>query len=174
MALNSANARVAVTGAVYVAPTGTAAPTTAVSALNAAFKDLGYMSEDGITEARERSSETLRAWQNAATLRVIQTEAGITFNFTMVETKKETVELFYGSSVTDATGLITIDPASTGGRKSFVLDVIDGADIERTYIAEGEVTEVGDKVYAGTEVIGYEVTITAYTNPTRWYTDLIV
>jgi len=174
MAVITGNTRVAVTGEVYVAPTGTAAPTTAVVALNAAFKGLGGLSEDGITEERDRSTEDIRIWQNAAIARTVITESAIRFVFTMVETKKDTVELYYGSAVTDATGLITINPANTGGRKSFVIDVIDGALVERTYIAEGEITEVGEKTYASGEAIGYEVTLTAYTSPLRYYTALIV
>lgn len=174
MALVAANVRVAVTGAVYVAPTGTAAPTAFGSTLNAAFKDLGYVSEDGVTETRERSTEDIRAWQNAAIVRTAVTESAIRFQFVLIETKKETVEAFYGSSVTDATGLITIDPSTTGGRKSWVLDIIDGAVTERTYIAEGEITEVGDVVYANGEPIGHDVTVTAYTSPLRWYSQLIV
>jgi hypothetical protein len=41
MALDSDNVRVAVSGAVYVAPTGTTAPTDSGTALDAAFIDLG-------------------------------------------------------------------------------------------------------------------------------------
>lgn len=43
MALDSDNVRVATTGAVYVAPTGTTAPTDSDGTLNAAFVDLGYV-----------------------------------------------------------------------------------------------------------------------------------
>lgn len=174
MAVVTANVRVGVTGEVYVAPVGTALPTTAIATPNVAFKGLGSVSEDGIAESRDRATDDIRIWQNSAIARTVITESSLRFTFTMVETKKETVELYYGSSVTDATGLITIDPAATGGRKSFIIDVIDGDKIERTVIAEGEVTEVGDKTYANGEPIGYEVTITAYTNPLRYYTALIV
>jgi len=57
-------------------------------------------------------------------------------------------------------------PSSTGGRQSFILDVVDGAELLRTYIPQGEVTEVGDVVYASGSAIGYEVTITAYPDTT--------
>jgi hypothetical protein len=36
------------------------------------------------------------------------------------------------------------------------------SEVIRTYIPAGEVTEVGDKVYASGEPVGYEITITAY------------
>jgi hypothetical protein len=45
-----------------------------------------------------------------------------------------------------------------------VLDVVDGAELERIYIPDGVVTEVGDRVYANAEAIGYEMTIEAQYN----------
>lgn len=161
MALDSANVRVAVTGVVSVGPTTATAPADADSPLTG-FDDLGYVHEDGVTETRERSTEQLRAWQNAEIVREVVTEASVTYTFRLVETKKETVELYYGSTVDPSDGSIAVIPSRTGGRKSFVIDVIDGTDYIRTYIAEGEVTEVGEQVYASGEPIGYEVTITAY------------
>lgn len=162
MALDSSNVRVAVTGIVAVAPTGTAAPTNGSSALNAAFADLGYVHEDGVTETRDRTTNSIPAWQNGDNVREVVTAASLTFAFRMIETKKATVELYYGNAVTDATGSIVIVPARTGGRKSYVIDVIDGDEFIRTYIPAGEITEVGDIVYQNGEPIGYEVTVTAY------------
>lgn|SRR5690606_28090912 len=159
MALDSANVRVAITGAVMVADTVEAAPVDGDTPWHGA--DLGYVSEDGVTETRERSSESIRAWQNADTVREVVTEANLTYTFTLIETKAETVELYYGSEV-DADGSLVVVPANTGGRKSFVLDVVDGDEFIRTYIPSGEVTEVGDQVYSNGEPIGYEVTIRAY------------
>ena len=40
--------------------------------------------------------------------------------------------------------------------------MIDGGNLERVYIPAGEVVEIGEKVYANGEPIGYEVTVTAY------------
>lgn len=160
MALDSSNVRVAVTGAIYAGPTSTTAPTSAVSVV-AGLDDLGYVGEDGVTETRDRSSEKIRAWQHGATVREVVTEGDFTLTCVLLETKKETIELYYGGTVA-ADGSIVINPTETGGRKSFVVDVIDDEDFIRTYIKEGEVTEVGDQVYANGEAIGYEVTIAAY------------
>jgi hypothetical protein len=126
------------------------------------------VSEDGVTETRDRSSNDIKAWQNGATVRTVVTDSGLTYTFTLLETKKETVELYYGTTVTQSAseGNFVIVPANTGGRKSFIIDVIDGAELIRTYIPQGEVTEVGDRVYANGEPIGYEVTITTYADST--------
>lgn len=181
MALNSSNVRVAVTGALNVAPTTTAAPTSASSALPAAYKDLGYFSDDGVTETRDRSTDSIRGWQNAALLREVVTESSLTFQGVLVETKKETVELYYGTTVA-ADGSIKIDPSSTGGRKSFVLDIIDGGELIRAYVPSGEITDVGDQTFASGEAIGYDVTVTAYAvsdangsqySAIKWYSSLV-
>lgn len=162
MALVSSNVRVAVTGAVYAAPTGTAAPTAADSTPNVAFKDLGYVSEDGVTETRDRSTNQIKAWQNSDLVREVVTDSKLSYALTLIETKEDVVELFYGAAADSSDGSIEVVPAATGGRKSFIIDVIDGTDLIRTYLPSAEITEVGDQVYASGEAIGYEITITGY------------
>lgn len=161
MANENKNVRVAVTGAVYVGPTDTEAPTDALSAVPTGLNDLGYVSEEGVTETRERSTNQIRAWQKGALVREVTTESSMQFSFRLIETKKETVELFYGSSV-EADGSIKIKPSESGGRQSFVLDIVDGDEEIRVYVKDAELAEVGDVVYANGEAIGYEVTLTAY------------
>ena len=166
MALTSSNVRVGVSGEISVGLTSATAPATAAAALTG-FTGLGYVGEDGVTETVNRTVENLKAWQNAATVRTVVTDADVTYQFVLIETTKATVELAYGTTVTQTSteGTYTLDPASTGGRKSFVIDVIDGANLKRIYIAEGEITEVGDTVYASGEPIGYDLTLVAYTKP---------
>lgn len=163
MTTNSSNVRVGVSGEVLMGATTAAAPS-GTGGTTVGFTGLGLVSEDGVTETRDRSSDDLKAWQNAATVRTVITDSKLTYTFTLIETKKETVELYYGTTVTAGAsdGNFVIVPANTGGRRSFVIDVVDGAELMRTYIPSGEVTEVGEKKYASGEPIGYEVTITAY------------
>jgi len=167
MATNSQNVRVAVTGAVSVGDTDATAPTGTSGALTG-FSDLGLIGEDGVTESRGRSTNDIKAWQGGALVRTVVTDGTLTYHFIMLETSKATAELFYGAtSVADVSdGSLVIVPTSTGGRKSFVLDVIDGSELLRVYVPQGEVTEVGDRVYQNGEAIGYEVTVTAYLDAT--------
>lgn len=160
MALNSSNVRVAVTGSISVAPLGTTGPTSLTTAL-AGFSDLGYVSEDGVTESTDRQTDEIKAWQNADVVRNIVTGASKSWQFTMIESKKETLELYYGGATT-ANGSIIIRPAETGGRKCYVLDIVDSSNLTRFWLPEAEITEVGDVSYKNGEPIGYDVTITAY------------
>lgn len=179
MSLNSENVRVAVTGAAYVAPTTATKPTSATSALGVDHKDLGYISDGGLTETRDRSTNQIRAWQNAALVREPVTESSIKYQFVLIETKKETIEEYYGVQVA-ADGSIKIDPGKTGGRKSYVFDVIDGDEVIRVSVPSGEVTEVGDQVYVNGDPIGYELTVTGYAitdgdesySAVKWYASL--
>jgi hypothetical protein len=160
MALDSDNVRVAVTGAVYVAPTGTTGPSFSDDALDNAFQDLGYVSADGISEALDKSTTQIRSWQDGSLVREIVSDGTYSVSMTFIETNQDVVELYYGASL--SSGELSIDPRATGGRQSFVIDVIDGNSIERTYIPAGEITSVGERTLASGEAIGYEVTITAY------------
>ena len=166
MALDSDNVRVAVTGAVYVAPTGTASPNYSDDALDAAFQDLGYVSSDGISESMDKSTTQIRSWQDGSLVREITSEGTYSVSLTFIETNQNVLELYYGTALTS--GAANIDPRETGGRKMFVIDVIDGTNIERTYIPAGEVTSIGERTLASGEAIGYEVTITAYADASQF------
>ncbi len=163
MALDSANAAVAVSGEVYVGDGSSTAPTLTTSVMTS-FKAMGYLSEDGIVITPEVSTENLRGWQNAALLRTLITESSVTAAFTMVEHKKDVIEFYWGTTVTQTStqGTYDIDPSVTGGRKKFVFDIIDNNQAERFYFPEGEVTERGEITNTSGELIGYGVTVTFY------------
>jgi hypothetical protein len=161
MATTAENVRVGTTGAIYVGDVAATAPTGATSALTG-FTELGYVSADGVTETRDRSTNQIRAWQNSDLVREVVTEATATFQCMLLETTLETLAAYYGSTVDIEDGSIEIDPSATGGRQSFVIDLVDGADAIRTYIPAGEILSVGEQVYQNGEPVGYDVTITAY------------
>jgi hypothetical protein len=174
MALDSDNVRVAVTGAVYVGPTSATAPSGTSSSLTA-FTDLGYVSADGITETIDKTTSQIRAWQGGALVREVVSEGTYSVTLTFIETNQDVLELYFGSAITG--GELDGDPTNSGGRKSFVMDVVDGTIVERTYIPAGEITAVGERTLASGEAIGYNVTITAYADTSnvtfkKWFSEL--
>jgi hypothetical protein len=175
MALVTENVRVAVTGVVSKGVLATAAPTSAASALAVGFKDLGLIGEDGVsyTAAGAGDSTPIKAWQNGMTVRTIRslTEDLPRWTFTLLETKLEVIEAYFGATVTQAVadGTWNIDTSVARVADSWVIDVVDAAELIRTYVPRGVVIEVGDLVYANAEPIGYEVTIEGERNSTLGY-----
>jgi hypothetical protein len=161
MAINAENVRVGTTGAIYVGETTATAPSGASATLTG-FTELGYVSADGVTETRDRSTNQIRAWQNSDLVREVVTEATATFQAMLLETSASVLAAYYGATVDISDGSIEIDPAATGGRKSFVIDLVDGSDVIRCYIPEGEILSVGEQMYQNGEPVGYDITITAY------------
>jgi hypothetical protein len=161
----AAAVKVGVTGSVWVGATSATAPTSSVSSLTG-FTELGYVSPDGIEESIDTSTSQIRAWQNGDLIREVITESTATFKFMLMETTKAVVELYYGTTASGSTTSTKVDvnPSATGGRKSFVLNTVDGASVIRTYIASGEVTAVEPIKSANGEVVGYGMTVTAFPN----------
>lgn len=163
----SANVNVAVTGAVYGSGAGTtpAAPTTSVSVLDMLFADLGYISSDGIVEGYADTTTEIKAWQGGTVVRTIISGSTATLKFAMIESKREVMELFHKGSVMVSDGDVgfKIDiMMPTPDARSFVVDVIDGNDHERIYVANGEVSARADVTYKSDQEKKYEVTITMY------------
>lgn len=165
MTLDAAKVRVAVTGAVYTGPTSATAPTSATSSVPATYNDMGYISEDGVTEAYDEDVQDIQAWQGGAIVRTVISSSKATISFTMIESKASTLELYHKGSTMESLGVngYKIDVKTPNVvRKKFILDVLDGSTHVRIYVADGEVTERGEIVYANDEPIGYNVTITCY------------
>lgn len=163
MALVADNVQVGVTGAVYMAPSATAVPTSTVAALNAAFTDVGYIGEDGVTTSVGTDTNDIKAWQNGDIVRRVQTSHEFTIQFTMIETNGKSLELYYGNYTAGGGGSGSVQ--ITGAqpyRGAFVCHVADGSDVIRIVIPDGQITERGDVTYVNEDAISYDVTITAY------------
>lgn len=179
MAKDNTEVRVAVDGVVASGLTSATAPVDAAAAFSAltGFTDLGYVSEDGVTEANSQTVEKIKAWQKSAVVRSSVTEGETTYAFTLIQTNADTLAEYYGAAVA-SDGSIIVDPTRERPHRSYIIDVIDGDELIRTYIPDGQVTEVGDQVYQAGAAIGYQVTITAYDNTTlggvakKWYASL--
>lgn len=177
MSKDNTEVRVAVDGVIASGPLTATAPTDAVAALPSGFVDLGYVSEDGVTETSTQTVEKIRAWQKAAVVRQTVTEGESTFPYTLIQTNAAVLAEYYGATVAND-GSIVLDPTRERPHRSYIIDVIDGDELIRTYIPDGQVTEVGDQVYQNGQPIGYEMTLTAYDNEViggvakKWYASL--
>lgn len=167
---NVAAGKPKVGGAIFRAPLGTTLPTDATTALNAAFKCIGYCSEDGLVESESRDVEEIKAWGGDVVGRT-QTGYVKTYQFTAIETNVEVLKARYGDSNVTATGNnMTIKHTSAELPKCcWVFELLLGDRIERKVIPIGSVTETGDITYNGQDPVGYEMTLSTYADETSTY-----
>ena len=153
------------TGAIFVAPSGTDVPTDATAPLAETYKCVGYISEDGVTNAVTTDSEPVKAWGGDTVLNT-QTSREETFAFKMIETNKTSLEQAYGAgNVTEESESGSLSIKHNSKEKSvyvYVMEVIlTGNRIKRIVVPVGKVIEMGDVVYKDNEPIGYEITVSA-------------
>lgn len=65
MSNDADNVRVALTGSILMAPKGSTAPVDLDSAWDAAWTDLGFMSDDGVSMEYSTDVEDINAWQSS-------------------------------------------------------------------------------------------------------------
>jgi hypothetical protein len=152
------NVRVAVTGAVYYGPAGTALPTNATTSLNAAFEELGYVDDNGLTQTIDESTTRIQAWQNGDTVRTVQDSHALTYQFACLETNDQVLDAYYGNYV-NGTVEVRADAETRG---EWVFHIIDGGDLIRIVVPDGQVTDRGDISYVNGDAIKYPLTIECY------------
>ncbi len=104
----------------YSAPLGTTLPTDAVTELDDAFKSLGYISEDGLTNNNTPETDAIKAW-GGKTVTVVQSEKTDTFGYTLIEALNiEVLKEVYGSNNVsgDLDTMITIRANATRFRST--------------------------------------------------------
>jgi hypothetical protein len=163
MALVAQNVRVAVTGGIYRAALNTTLPTSATTTAPGGFTDLGYISDEGVTQAVGRDVSDISAWQNGDVVRVVQTSHTVTYSLTFIETNGSVLETAYGNyeDLGGGEGKVEL----TGDimpSYAWLIDVIDGTTKIRLALPNGQVTETGDTTFVNGDLISYPVTITAF------------
>lgn len=167
MALDATKVRIGSTGGLYVAPTGTTLPTTAVATKDAAFDDFGYLSEDGITMSIGRDITDLKAWQNSTVVRKVQTSHDVTLQMTAIELNAVSLANYFGNYTALADGANFNITADALDHAAWILDVIDGDVKMRFVIPDGQITEQGDlSITGGGDAMGLPFTLTAFPDNT--------
>ena len=151
----------------YIAPTGTDLPTDATTALDAAFNCVGYVSEDGITNASDTDNTEVKDMGGVTVLKEISSY-GETYQFAMLELNENSAKLRYGSeNVTVSGDSLQIDHAMPKS-ESFVVVIeilLTGNKVKRIIIADATISEFGDITYSSGDAIMYDVTLAA--NPSE-------
>lgn len=155
-------------GAIYRAPLGSTLPTDATSTLDAAFVNVGYISDAGLVNSNSPTSENVKAWGGDIVLSTL-TEKPDTFKFTLIEAMTaEALKAVYGDDNVsgDLTTGLTVNANSTQQPDcAWVIDMVFKNDVvKRIVIPAAGVSAVGDVTYADGSAVGYETTISALPN----------
>lgn len=166
MANNKANVSVGkpkIAGAIFRAPLGSTLPTTAIATLDAAYKSMGYVSSDGLTNANSMSTNNIKAW-GGDTVLVSQTDKTDTLACTLIESlNSDVLAAVFGSdnvSGTLTTGISVSVNAEAQEEAVWVVDMLlNGNTAKRIVVPCGVISALADIVYKDDTAIGYGVTI---------------
>ena len=151
-------------GAIWSAPLGTKLPTDATTALDLAFKDLGYVSDDGLTNELTTDTEEIKAW-GGDTVLTAQTGTSDTFTYKLIESLNiEVLKEVYGSSNVTGTLATGIKISVNSKEKIEHVIVIETAlrdKLKRIVLPIAKIKEMAEITYVDGEPVGYEVTVQA-------------
>ncbi|WP_067819501.1 hypothetical protein [Nocardia inohanensis] len=168
--IGSVTPNIAVTGGVLVAPVSTSLPVSASDALNAAFKPLGYVSEDGIESRGERKVETVKDW-NADIIAALQSEHSVRFGLTLYAVWDKDVlgEVFGPENLTvtpaTATSGTLVQVKETGSvlpRRAWVFDMLHESKKLRIVLPNAKITAVQEKKFVSKELAGFSISVEAF------------
>lgn len=158
-----------ITGAIYRAPLGTTLPTDATTALSGAFVEMGYISDDGVTNSNTPSTTKIKAWGGQIVL-IVTSEKPDTFKLKFIEALNSNVlETVYGEdnvTVDAVNGTIAVkaNAAALDDYVYVIEEALKGGAKKRIVIPCGELSALGDIVYKDDTAIGYDVTLDALPN----------
>lgn len=153
-------------GAVSVGATSLTLPTDATTALATGFTGLGYISEDGATNANSPSSTNIKAWGGDIVLST-QDEKPDTWKFKLIEVLSvDVLKYVYGASNvtgTLSTGITVTANSKEAVSQAVVIDMVlrDNA-VKRVVLPNAKITEIAEISYKDNEAVGYDVTVTAF------------
>lgn len=153
-------------GAISAGLTSLTPPTSTDSILPEGIVKLGYVSEDGLTNTIDKSTESVTAW-GGDTVMIVNTSRTETFSWTFIQSLDVDVlkEVYGQDNVTGTldTGLTVLHNGKDMPHRLYVFEMaLTGGAAKRIVVPDAQITEVGDVQYVDGTPIGYEVTLTCF------------
>lgn len=153
------------TGAIFVAPKGTALPTDATTALAQAFTLLGFTSDAGVQISESSSSESITAWEGRVRVYDVRTEYTESVSFTPIQCNADVAKLTWGAdhvTVAEQTGAITAQHhGETLEPVVIAIETTPRDGIVKRYCGTFQLNERGEVTLDGTQVDGRSLTFNA-------------
>lgn len=170
MATNNVNLGIGrATGMFYHAAENTALPAYPSAALDAAWKEVGAISEDGITFSPAKDSDTLKNWAKQVE-RLLPSEDNPSVQAPIIYTTSESMKTIFGSSFVTvgaagaghgATVKVSIAPNNLPGKEAYLFLMKDGDDLLMLGTSSGVIKAVDDVEMGPSDAITWTATIEA-------------
>ena len=159
-------------GSIYRAPIGTDVPTDATTALDTAFKCLGYVSDEGVTNSTSIESEDIKAWGGDT---VLTPQTGKTDNFQLALLESlnvEALKAYFGDENVTGTDIKTGLSVKCNSKELqpcvWVVEMIAAGNIpHRVVIPNAKPTEMEDITYVDNKPVSMglipAITMATYT-----------
>ncbi|WP_280485355.1 hypothetical protein [Nocardia cyriacigeorgica] len=159
-----------VKGVIFRAPLNSTLPTNAVDVLDTVFKDLGGISDAGITNAQSRdvtkikdfAGDTIATPQNDYT-ETIQVEFVESTNLEVLKTVFGDTNVTFTPATSTTGARITVDHNSQSLPKSaYIVDTVQGVGLRRMVAPIAQPITVGDVVQVSNDIVKYNVTFECF------------
>ncbi|MFC0266350.1 phage tail tube protein [Alloscardovia macacae] len=125
-------------------------------------KPLGYFSEDGIEIGKEAGDSTEIKGHTGATVLQMNSGGYYTVKLTALEVKKETVELYFSTTV-GADGIVHVDANVQAEKKKLVIVGLDQNDnLVILYAPEVQITETESLNWKHSDLFSFGVTLRTF------------
>lgn len=162
---------VSVGGYGRVAPIGSKRPATASEALDPAYVDFGYISDDGVEVTTENGTDKIKDW-NQDVVAIIQKSNECSVKFRLLQISPETAKLMFGEpnvTVTGSTPNEKVTKIAYSGAllkaKQFAFLMADVNGPMVLDIADGTVTGMNGFKLVKTDSIGFDVELELRKDP---------
>ena len=153
------------TGSIYYAPHGSDTPT-GLDSYETPYVNLGWLSDEGLSEQIARESQAFTPWQSNSPVRESATSEEFTFSATLWTIGGLANAMRYGVAAEDMTyeeaGKYVEFTQGADLPKDFrfclSFDVLDGDKHRRFFLPAASVTEPSDVTYQNGDLIGYPMT----------------
>ena len=149
-------------GGVWVAPKGTTGPVD-LTAPPVGFAEVGWISEDGISEEASLNANTFRAWQGAKIVKRKISENDRTFSFQALEENAVVRGLKYRGQqavVTGGVATTTVKDQTANDDRAWIFDMVDGTVTKRFVVPAGSYELSGTTQYTNSDLTVHEFTVT--------------